>query len=255
MILARWHPSQSTGATSTPSIPKLRVTDSKWGLTLPAVDGASFANMHGEWLVDDIRYSPSRNVIRRLRLLAEGGIIQLVQPYVDQPYVTGCPEPFTPAWADSVRAIAREAYRSLRGFLSMSAGEIDRIHWLLDHERWEAKSYSDKALARPWAEQAIEWTVWALREAGFGGPITNHATGSYMTHGRCAQTVHPALSMPHISGYLNDTNTYTPAEIEEEMAELAAEKQPFVYTHHAMNHPRLIDVARKAGAKATLLWN
>jgi hypothetical protein len=47
---------------------------------------------------------------------------------------------------------------------------------------------------------------------------------------------------------------YAPAEIEEEMAELAAEKQPFVYTHHGLNPPRLIDVARKAGAKAVLLW-
>jgi hypothetical protein len=258
--VVRWHPPNKGDVLS---IPKLRINNNSWGKG-PELDGAKWANFHHEWLVDDdgdkqqVRYSDPRNVIRRVRAIGDGGVIQLVNPFIDFPGVEGQPEPFGPEWANKMRDILRLAYRDLRGTLGMTAGEIDQITWLIDHERWSYETYSGKATVRPWAEHAIEWTVWALREAGFDGPVINHATGVDKTIGLAAQTTNKHLSYPVLAGYVHDDFIYTPVQVLAAMDQAAAEwggAGGWAYTHHEKNDPSLIDAARKRGARWVLLWN
>lgn len=259
-IVVRWHPANHGDGGGVLSIPKLRINNNDWGKG-PGRDGAKWANFHHEWLVDDdgdrqqVRYSSPRDVIRRVRAIGDGGVIQVVNPFIDFPGVEGQPEPFGPEWANKMRAILTAAYKDLRGTLGMTAGEIDRITILIDHERWSYETYSGKATVRPWANQAIEWTVWALREAGFDGPVINHGTGVDRTIGLAAQTFDKNLAYPVLAGYVHDEYIYTPVQMLAAFDAAAAAGGRWAYTHHVKNDPSLIAAAKKRGARWVFLWN
>jgi hypothetical protein len=259
MILARWHPKTEQGD-GVPVIPQLRFN--KWSPKHP--DRWHFESIHPEWLIGEKPATP-REVIRQIRRIGDGGIIELVEPFYSPkegykddgtPYgLFGAPlDNFGPEWANLTRDGLRWAYKSLRGLLRMSAAEIDRIRILTDHERWSLESYSGQRLTRPYGELANEWTTWGCREAGFDGPRINHATlpFGHPPVGKPAQTSAKGLTVPHLASYVNDDTQYTDAEIVGAFEDC---RPGFVYTHLNKSNRDLIRLAEKYGADATLLWN
>lgn len=248
-IVVRWHPAAQGDVLS---IPKLRFN--KWSPKHP--QGWHFKSLHHQWLVDDKPATP-REVVRRLRQIGGGGIVQIVEPFFAPVELAGQPDDnFGPEWVGAVLDTFTLARKDLRGTLGLTVAELNQITWLIDHERWGYVDYAGKATVRPWASHAIDWTVWCLRRADIHGPVINHATGVDKTIGLAAQTTNKNLSYPVLAGYVHDEFVYTNVQVLAAMDQAAAEwTGGWAYTHHAKNDPSLIDAARKRGCRWVLLWN